>query len=469
MSPSNQRHPQGKVDDLPVRRPSSAMPLHASGAPQLPGKRPRPSSAMQPGRTDEQHRRRRPSSAMQRGKTDEQQKVGTERLSSKDRPSSAPSRASLRRSSEASDRRRSSTENSAGSLSSQDLQRRSTEVYRRLSVTGVPRLRSASAPALPVARRSSQADCRTPAAPELKGEARRQHIRAVYERRWLRSKGKHAFVDFSEDERHWLRRYFDALAEGDAYMPLDQLEDMLISLNLAKTHDDVCEFTRGLAKDEGLCFDAFLKMVATRLDRHTMHTFKRMMEGQLGDPDLHFQTVISQHRRQLVLGATGARGACMAASRSLEVMRNFAAQQEGRMDDALAGADDHDKFEEDGSVPLGKLKGLWQVECKAHGVIEKSSTAEHPNSALEQPESPRALIQRIVQPSIVKPLGTRWVSGTLMIDAPQISFKHRGPMLSQPNSPKNDSEIDSTGAGEHAFDFGHPRRHVAWAGPAKKT
>lgn len=428
------------------------MALPASGAPQLPCNKRRPSSAIAPGKTS--------------------QRLGLP-AGSQRRPSSAHSKAALHRCSLAPTRRGSAVENPLFFNSSQDLRRQSTQALQRPRSSkgskegsavaevqpGVQRSRSASVPVLQTRRTSQVLVREVRYAPELKGEARRQHIRRVCEHKWLRSKGKHGFVDFTEGEELWLRRYFSALAGGaNAYMIQDQLEDMLISLNLAKTKEDVSDFTKGLGKDSNgdLCFADFLKMVATRLDRHTMHTFKLMMEGKLGDEDLDFQTVISQQRRRLVFTATGAKGACMTPARSSQVMRNFAAQQEGRMVEEKLPEEEYD---EDGTVPLGKLKPMWQVECKAHDLVENSSTAEQ----LEEPESPRSLIQRLTRP-LAKPLGTRRVGNTLVIEAPHNSFRRSMSTLTSPPT----SPTRSIGAGEHTFEM-FKRQTVAWSEPAKKT
>jgi hypothetical protein len=68
----------------------------------------------------------------------------------------------------------------------------------------------------------------------------REKLIASKERTWLRRHGKSHYIDFSEDERNVLRRYFNSLDDdGSGSIGIDELVEPLIALGLAESVDQV--------------------------------------------------------------------------------------------------------------------------------------------------------------------------------------------------------------------------------------
>lgn len=235
------------------------------------------------------------------------------------------------------------------------------------------------------------------------------------QRQWLRGKGKHHYIDFSDAERAGLRTYFDALANDGDRIDLASLENMLISLGLAETRQEV----RGIVEeidDNGngeLDFDEYLEIFRKRTDSEIYQVFKAMMEGKLGDQNLNFQTVISNYRRNLFIEATGAstnRGVRlpsdnmnMPQEQGSRILHNFATLQRSRYAEALAAHEkglgppvDEDalSFDVSGHVPPGSLGMLWRTVTHDRGLVSSQPSAFDP-SKLGVPQSPRTVINNI--------------------------------------------------------------------------
>jgi len=254
---------------------------------------------------------------------------------------------------------------------------------------------SRSAPAVGVAQRKVQPMPKEIYSRGWTTETKRL-LHETRQRAWLRTKGKHNYIDFSDSERAELKRYFDALAENGKKVRLDKLEDMLISLGLAETRQDVANVVAAVDEHQSgeLDFDQYLTIVMTHVDSAISQVFKRMMEGKLGDKNLNFQTVISTYRRQLILGAAVAFGD--KSKLGARILANFAALQKSRYEERGSGPD----FDGGGNVPLGGLEMHWRAACNDHGIVysrpgSADGVSKRPGK-LGKPKSPEEVIRDIL-------------------------------------------------------------------------
>lgn len=261
---------------------------------------------------------------------------------------------------------------------------------------------------------------------------------------WLRGKAKHGYIDFSDQEKIELRRYFNALAELNDRIPLQLLENMLISLGLAETRQDVAEIVEAVSSIPGeLDFEEYLEIVRNQTDSHIVQVFKAMMEGKLGDQNLNFQTVLSTYRRKLMLDATGARSAPGEQQElGFKILENFAALQRSRHAEAVALAETGSfdlnasalaamalPFEGKPESAVGPLEMLWRSVCREHGLDSSrpaSADGRH-RRTVEKPQTPEAVIQGIVKAPFRKKTGMR-PNQTIVIQAPALEEGgHAGP------------------------------------------
>lgn len=138
----------------------------------------------------------------------------------------------------------------------------------------------------------------------------KRRLHETRQRDWLRKHGKHGCVDFSDAERAELRHFFEGLSGSngsDARIGISELEEMLISLGLANTRQDVQDVIVKLDGDETgeLDFEEYLRIVCMGNAESLLSFFKAMLQGKLGDRNLNFPNVISTYRRKLILDATG--------------------------------------------------------------------------------------------------------------------------------------------------------------------
>lgn len=145
--------------------------------------------------------------------------------------------------------------------------------------------------------------------------ARKEYERVLHqtrERRWMRFRGKHGCIDFTDEERFELRRYFDSLDKnGSGSIGVAELEETLISLGLADTRQDVLAFVAAVDEDDSgrLDFEEYLTIIRIgEADSAIFQVFKAMMNGKLGDKNLNFPNVISTYRRKVLLDAIGVSG-----------------------------------------------------------------------------------------------------------------------------------------------------------------
>jgi len=267
----------------------------------------------------------------------------------------------------------------------------------------------------------------------------RRLMHELNERAWLKTQGKGNAIDYTDEERKQLRWYFDAVAEplevgskSQRRIRVDRLEDMLISLGLAKDRRDVDKIMQTL-DDTGsreLDFDQYLNLVRTRADPAIFQVFQAMIDGNLGDSRLNFRTVISHYRRGMIMDATGARYADYgtemngpeaeaAKIRGKKILGNFANLQKTRYDGGerrgSRGEDGEDLMPFDGNdkVPIGGMQQLWHTICHEHSLVpEQNANAR----LMGPPKSPRDIIRSIVPNGIKK----RTQNGnTLVIGAPE--------------------------------------------------
>jgi len=299
-----------------------------------------------------------------------------------------------------------------------------------------------------------------------------EHRRLLHERRerhWLRGRNKHSYIDFSDSERAELKRYFDALAERSKKMGVNKLEDMLVSLGLAATREDVDRIIKALdggsAGMEELDFDQYLEIIRKRTHSDIFPIFKATMEGKLGDRNLDFQTIISTYKRQLILDSMTSKvkkdpldGQVLTfqefqtkyknkfntneiknkwdqcpqdepQKKGSEILQNFAALHRSRYEDVENAGGQHAEnamsFEASGTAPLGGLEMCWRGVVTEHGLA-----SSRPNSAevrkqrtLDPPLSPRVVVNNILKVKLQK---NRTGRGTIMVCESSVAKANRG-------------------------------------------
>lgn len=231
------------------------------------------------------------------------------------------------------------------------------------------------------------------------------------QRTWLHKQAKHRYIDFADAERAELRRYFDCLAEGGERIHVNRLEDMMISLGLARDRGEVGNIVEMIDHGEHageLDFEEYLALPLTRVDSALFQVFKAMMEGKLGDRNLNFQTVISTYRRRQILDATGASTKSVARKEhGIRILHNFATLQRGRhatpsQGDSVArtagkAAKDVPSFDNVGRAPVGTLGMMWRGVCHDHDLVSsRPASADGRKRTLDPPLSPREVISAIL-------------------------------------------------------------------------
>lgn len=275
---------------------------------------------------------------------------------------------------------------------------------------------SASAPIVGTLRPSSVAEVR---------EQRKVSFHFKRQRRWLEIRNKQHCLSFTEKEITDFRRFFDAVAKGRETMTLDQFEDLLVCLDLAKSKRDTRAFLEAIQQssvNSEITFEDFLRAFESQLDTATMDVLKLLLQGTYDSRDLDYTTFISERRRELILSATGARGGA-AQGPSSQIVRTFSALLEDRcyLDFGMDGSTT--KASEDGVLLMGGLGTMWQVACVQHG-LARTLTAEERSSNYKKsaPLSPRVVVNNIVKAtSSPKNLGVHRCGHTLMIEADRLS------------------------------------------------
>lgn len=128
-------------------------------------------------------------------------------------------------------------------------------------------------------------------------------------RKWLRSRGKHKYIDFDDDERSKLMKYFTSLdQEKKGSIGCKELEEPLIALGLAENRKQVEDMIRSVDSDESgqIEFEEFLVIVKGDKDNAPISKFfKGLIEGKLikDSKVLPFRSVVSTYRRQMIMNA----------------------------------------------------------------------------------------------------------------------------------------------------------------------
>mmetsp|Transcript_58277 Transcript_58277/g.148060 ORF Transcript_58277/g.148060 Transcript_58277/m.148060 type:complete len:380 (+) Transcript_58277:73-1212(+) len=283
------------------------------------------------------------------------------------------------------------------------------------------------------------------------------------QREWLRSKAKDGYIDFSDEERAELRRYFDALATSEERIGMDRLETMLISLGLASTRKEVKEIVDKI-DDNGngeLDFDEYLELFRHQNDSQIFKVFKAMMEGKLGDRNLNFQTVISTYRRQLFLDATGARTnrqvripsdyvtEDVPLEHSVQVLQNFARMQNLRYNEAAASAAESGRtlepsvmtWEQTGGVPPGGLGMLWRGVANENKLFPRPTTAERKRRSLGKPKSPRTVIHEVISQSRARRQRSSYRGSTVVVGSPGLDAEATQEIRRSSSSKSIDIEV----------------------------
>jgi len=310
-----------------------------------------------------------------------------------------------------------------GSGDEESGSRRPSMVDATKNDTNKPGLRhSYSAPAVGALRPCSAA--------EVKAQ-RKQSFHFKRQRRWLEIRNKQHCLSFTEQEIADFRKFFVALAKGKETLRLDQFEDMLVCLDLAKSKHHVREYMEAIQHnvvDNQITFEDFLKAFESQLGENpTMDVLKQLLQGTYDSRDLDYPTFISERRRELIINATGARGIA-AKGPSAQIVRTFSNLLEDRCYQDFGGRGPSKS--DDGVLLMGGLGTMWNVACVQHG-LARTLTAEErtANSKKSVPLSPRTVVNNIVKAAGPKTLGVHRMGHTVIIEADRIS----------PSSPRSPS------------------------------
>jgi len=272
---------------------------------------------------------------------------------------------------------------------------------------------SSSAPAVGTLRPCSKA--------EVKAQ-RKEGFHFKRQRRWLEIRNKQHCLSFTEQEIADFRRFFNSLTKGKETLRLDQFEDMLVCLDLAKSKKDVrayMEVIQHNVVDNQINFEDFLKAFESQLDNATMEVLKQLLQGIYDSRDLDYPTFISERRRELIINATGARGSA-AKGPSSQIVRTFSDLLEDRCYQDFGG--ESNKKSDDGVLLMGGLGTMWNVACVQHGLARILTAEERiANFKKSVPLSPRTVVNNIVKAAGPKALGVHRMGHTMIIEADRLS------------------------------------------------
>ncbi|KAG9413258.1 hypothetical protein AC1031_016273 [Aphanomyces cochlioides] len=184
-------------------------------------------------------------------------------------------------------------------------------------------------------------------APPEEAETKNHNKELVwFHHRWLEKHGKSSSMKEERNKMVLMRRWFEFLdTDGSGEIGLNELEDPLVSVGLAKCRMDVRRLIQTVDdSDNGeVNFDEFLTMMhgKTTADNSVVKLFTDLQAGKLGDLTLPFPVLITAYRRRMLLnahmGATDAeRSQGHSVLTALELTRREAAIQEE--EDALRAA-----------------------------------------------------------------------------------------------------------------------------------
>lgn len=149
---------------------------------------------------------------------------------------------------------------------------------------------------------------------ERKRNARDSHeyLIEIGKRKWMSKHGRKFLINFDEGERKEMKQYFRALDQKNhGSIGIEELEELLISVGLAETRDEVKRLIDLVDEDHSgkIEFDEFLEMIQSEGegDRQDLTSFfKQIISGKLDPsipPGLSFQLMVSNFRRKKMLAA----------------------------------------------------------------------------------------------------------------------------------------------------------------------
>jgi len=260
--------------------------------------------------------------------------------------------------------------------------------------------------------------------------------RLLYEMRecdWLSRRGRKRFVPFSDQEKEELRSYFTSMDEAAAtdggenldhvegYLTSDELGEVLISLGLSDTLEDVHKFLSAVDGGGTGLLDFREYLASIRIGERNsaiFQVFKAMMDGKLGDRNLQFPNVVSTYRRKMFMESMFSKDSKTATdessradsqqNRGARILQNFAAMK-GIHYDETPGR----------NVPL---ELAWRQICQ-----EKDIVGDDTVKTIHAPESPRKVIQAVLGHKR-RPRSKPWkvVHHDESFDAPVASFTFHG-------------------------------------------
>ena len=148
-------------------------------------------------------------------------------------------------------------------------------------------------------------------------KANEDKLREAETRKWMRNTSKDQYLDFDEDYRRKIKKYFDSLDEdGSQAIGTEELEEPLLTLGIAKSKIQVKWLIDMIDDDKSgqIEFDEFLGILkgATKIHGHNvigesnesiMKFFKQMVDGNIegSSPHLAFKMILGQIRRRRLL------------------------------------------------------------------------------------------------------------------------------------------------------------------------
>eukprot|EP00742_Colponemidia_sp_Colp-10_P003960 GILJ01004222.1.p1 GENE.GILJ01004222.1~~GILJ01004222.1.p1 ORF type:complete len:347 (+),score=52.11 GILJ01004222.1:60-1100(+) len=154
----------------------------------------------------------------------------------------------------------------------------------------------------------------------LKPSERKERLREAYAKdymasrnRWLKSRGQFNQVELSKQQKILMRLWFDSLdTDGSGNIGLDELEEPLISVGVARDREEVAELMAAVDGDGSgeITFDEFMDLFkTTRNDLYwdrkqkVLQLFKLVEAGSLGDKRLPLGLLIYSYRRKMLMAA----------------------------------------------------------------------------------------------------------------------------------------------------------------------
>ena len=138
-------------------------------------------------------------------------------------------------------------------------------------------------------------------------------------RKWLKNRKLEKYVDFSDDYRDGIKKYFNSMdTEGDGKISQDLLEDPLITLGITNDFDEVEQIQNAIDSNNNgfIEFEEFLGILNEKTamkqsisgggNTAILDFFKNMIDGKLqvggNSKTMSFNQIISTLRRKKIMG-----------------------------------------------------------------------------------------------------------------------------------------------------------------------